>query len=47
VLSQAVARYEGLYDKTNLPPELILSNYFTVRDRRVTTLIIFFNQSSP
>jgi len=41
------ARYDGLYDKTNLPAELILSNYFTVRDGRITTLIIIFNQSSP
>jgi hypothetical protein len=41
------ARYDGLYDKSNLPPELILSNYFTVRDGRITTLIIVFNQPSP
>ena len=41
------ARYDGLYDKTNLPPELILSNYFTVRDGCITTLIIIFNQPSP
>ena len=38
------ARYDGLYDKTNRPPELILSNYFTVRDGRITTLIIIFNR---
>lgn len=24
-------RYDGDYDKTNLPDELILTNYFTVR----------------
>ena len=41
------ARYDGLYDKTKLPPGLILSNYFTVRDGRITTLIITFNQPSP
>jgi hypothetical protein len=41
------ARYDGLYDKTNLPPELILSNYFTVRDGQITTLFIIFNQPSP
>jgi hypothetical protein len=41
------ARYDGLYDKANLPPELILSNYFTVCDGRITTLIIIFNQPSP
>jgi hypothetical protein len=41
------ARYDGLFDKSKLPPELILSNYFTVRDGRITTLIIVFNQPSP
>jgi hypothetical protein len=41
------ARYDGLFDKTKLPPELILSNYFTVRDGRITSLIIVFNQPSP
>jgi hypothetical protein len=41
------ARYDGLYDKSKLPPELILTNYFNVRDGRITTLIIIFNQPSP
>ena len=41
------ARYDGLFDKTNLPPELILSNYFTVQDGLITSLIIVFNQPSP
>ena len=41
------ARYDGLYDKSKLPAELILSNYFTVRDGRITSLIIVFNQPSP
>ena len=26
--------YDGEYDKTNLPKELILSNYFKVRERK-------------
>lgn len=41
------ARYDGLFDKSKLPPELILTNYFTVRDGRITSLIIVFNQPSP
>ncbi len=41
------ARYDGLFDKTKLPAELILSNYFNVCDERITTLIIIFNQPSP
>jgi hypothetical protein len=41
------ARYDGLFDKSKLPPELILSNYFTVHDERIASLIIVFNQPSP
>jgi hypothetical protein len=33
-------RYDGDYDKTNLPDELILTNYFTVRDGKILTLIV-------
>lgn len=41
------ARYDGLFDKSKLPPELILTNYFAVRDGRIASLIIVFNQPSP
>ncbi len=34
------ARYDGDYDKTNLPAELILTNYFTVRDGKIVSLIV-------
>jgi hypothetical protein len=36
-------RYDGGYDKTNLPDELILTSYFTVRDGKIVTLIISRN----
>jgi len=36
-------RYDGDYDKTNLPDELILTNYFTVRDGKIVTLVIIPN----
>jgi SnoaL-like domain len=39
--------YDGDYDKTNLPKELILSNYFKVRNGKVVSLIIVFNKPSP
>jgi len=39
--------YDGLYDKTNLPEELILSNYFSVRNGKIVSLVIIFNQPSP
>jgi hypothetical protein len=39
--------YDGEYDKTNLPEDLILSNYFKVRDGKIVSLIIIFNQQSP
>jgi len=37
------ARYDGNYDKTNLPADLILSNYFTVRDGKIATMIVIRN----
>lgn len=39
--------YDGDYDKSNLPKELILSNYFKVRGGKIVSLIIIFNQPSP
>lgn len=39
--------YDGEYDKTNLPKELILTNYFSVRDGKIVSLVIIFNQPSP
>jgi hypothetical protein len=41
------ARYDGTYDKTNLPDELIMSSYFSVRDDKIVSLAIIFNQPSP
>ena len=38
------AKYDGEYDKTSLPPgDLIMTNYFTVRDGRIVTLIVIRN----
>ena len=39
--------YEGNYDKTNLPNELILTSYFCLRADRIVSLVIIFNQPSP
>ena len=36
-------RYDGDYDKTNLPDPLILTHYFTVRDGKIVTLIVIPN----
>jgi hypothetical protein len=41
------SRYGGTYDKANLPDELILSNYFSVRGDKIVSLVIIFNQPSP
>ena len=41
------ARYDGTYDKTNLPDELVMSNYFSVRDAKIISLAVIFNQDSP
>ena len=36
-------RYDGTFDKTNLPEELILTNYFPVRDGMIVSLIVIRN----
>jgi ketosteroid isomerase-like protein len=37
------ARYDGDYDKTNLPDELILTSYFSVRDGKIARLFVIHN----
>jgi hypothetical protein len=39
-------RYDGTYDKANLPEELILTNYFTIRDGKIVSLIVIRNTPS-
>jgi hypothetical protein len=41
------ARYDGTYDKTNLPDEFVMTSYFGVRDDKITSLTVIFNQPSP
>jgi hypothetical protein len=36
--------YDGEFDKTGLPDEIILSNYFSVRDGKIVSLVVIFNQ---
>jgi ketosteroid isomerase-like protein len=36
--------YEGVFDQTNLPDEVVLSNYCGVRDNKIVSLVIVFNQ---
>jgi len=40
-------RYDGTYDKTNLPDELIMTSYFAIRDDKIASLAVIFNQPSP
>src|ERR1700729_842534 len=40
----ARGRYDGTYDKPSLPPgDLILTNYFTVRNGKIVSLIVIRN----
>jgi hypothetical protein len=39
--------YDGTFDKTGLPAELILSNYFGVKNDKIVSLSVIFNQPSP
>jgi hypothetical protein len=41
------SRYDGTYDKTNLPDELIMSDYFSVRNGTIVSLAVIRNQPSP
>ncbi len=41
------SRYDGTYDKTNLPGELVMSDYFSLRDGKIVSLTIIRNQPSP
>ncbi len=41
------SRWDGTYDKTNLPDELVVTSYFATRDGKITSLAIIVNQPSP
>jgi ketosteroid isomerase-like protein len=41
------SRYDGTFDKTNLPAELVLTDYFQVADGKIVSLTVIFNQPSP
>jgi hypothetical protein len=41
------AKYDGTYDKTNLPDELIMTSYFGIREGKIISLAVIFNQPSP
>ncbi|MEU6438935.1 nuclear transport factor 2 family protein [Streptomyces sp. NPDC047046] len=39
-------RYDGDFDSSGLPDELIMSNYFSLRDGRIVSLTVVLNQPS-
>jgi hypothetical protein len=41
------SRYDGTYDKTNLPDELVMSDYFSILDGKIVSLTVIRNQPSP
>jgi ketosteroid isomerase-like protein len=41
------SRYDGTYDKTSLPAELVMSDYFSVRDGKIVSLKVIRNQPFP
>ncbi|MEV6008927.1 nuclear transport factor 2 family protein [Streptomyces sp. NPDC051976] len=41
------SRYDGTYDKTSLPAELVMSDYFSVHDGKIVGLAVIRNQPSP
>jgi limonene-1,2-epoxide hydrolase len=40
-------RYDGTYDKANLPEVLVMTSYFAVRNNKIVSLAVIFNQPSP
>ena len=36
--------YDGTFDRTNLPDEVVLTNYFSVRDGKIVSLAVVFNR---
>ena len=40
-------RYDGTYDKTNLPDDFVMTSYFSIRDGKISSLAVIFNQPSP
>jgi hypothetical protein len=41
------ARFDGTYDKTNLPADFQKTSYFGVRGDKIISLAVIFNQPSP
>jgi ketosteroid isomerase-like protein len=41
------AKWDGTYDKTGLPDELVVTSYFALRDGKITSLAIIVTQPSP
>jgi hypothetical protein len=35
--------YDGAFDKTGLPEEIVMTNYFSVRDGKIVSLMIMFS----
>ena len=41
------ARYDGTYDKANLPDDFVMTSYFGIREGKIISLAVIFNQPSP
>lgn len=41
------AGFDGTYDKTNLPDDFVMTSYFSIRDGKIASLAVTFNQPSP
>ncbi len=38
--------YDGTFDRAGLPDEIVLTNYFSVRDGKIVSLVVVRNQSA-
>jgi hypothetical protein len=40
------AAYDGDFDRANLPDDIVITGYYGVRDGRIVSLVLVFNQSA-
>src|SRR5215468_7189189 len=44
---EVIDHYDDTYDKTNLPDDLVMTSYFSIRDGKIASLAVINNQTSP
>lgn len=40
------AAYDGEFDRSGMPPEIVVTSYYAVRDERIVSLLVVFQQAA-